>query len=658
MTFKWIYAVLASLALAACSTPAMHPSLRAADDTTNALPALVPVRNYVADWDSNGLYQISPDGTQLMWMARKGFGSGVFVKNLKTGLVQSMGTTGYPQWAQDSRHILIMADRKGDENVHIYQHDSWDLGQAGKDLTPFPGSTSRLQARIEGTANLLITNNRRDPKVLDLYHYTHATGTLTLLAQNPGDVQQWLTNARGQLLGRVRKQDALWVYEKHLPNAAQAWQALFSLSYFDTVRDLGVGPDNRFLWALSNRGRDKLALVKLDLTTGEEEVVYVDVRVDINQAYISTQTLQPLLLTLEPGYQELKAMNPSLQAALQRLQAQSEGPVRVQPTSISRDEKLITATVSTQEGGQHVLLDVRSGEVTVLGESSLSRMHVISPLPQQTPLQFQSRDGLALNGYLTLPMGISGKQLPTVVYVHGGPWARDIWNSGDPMPNFLANRGYAVLQVNYRGSSGYGRSFQEAAQGQFAAKMHDDLLDGVDYLVQQGIADPSKVAIMGGSYGGYASLVGMTFTPERFACGISMVGMSDIASLLENTPPYWELGMPWWIKYVGDPAKPQDRAVMDSKSPLYRASQVTKPLLILHGANDPRVKLDQSTRMVDALRQAGKEVDFIVYKDEGHGNRKWSTNLSYYRKTEDFLSTCLGGRSSGFDWFQLGSWAF
>jgi dipeptidyl aminopeptidase/acylaminoacyl peptidase len=187
--------------------------------------------------------------------------------------------------------------------------------------------------------------------------------------------------------------------------------------------------------------------------------------------------------------------------------------------------------------------------------------------------------------------------------------------------------------------------------------MHDDLLDGVDQLIHQGITDPAKVAIMGASYGGYASLVGMTFTPERFACGISFVGMSDLASLIDNAPPYWELSKPWWIRYVGDPANAQDRAVMDSKSPLYRANQVTKPLLIFHGANDPRVKLDQSTRMVDALRKAGKEVDFVVFKDAGHGNQTWRDNLSYYRKTEDFLGRCLGGRSSGFDLFQLGSWA-
>lgn len=644
--------------LNACSTTASHPSLLDSNIESATNAALVPVRLYIADWDGNGLYQISPDGQQLMWIARKGLGPGIFVKNLQNGRVQSYKTLAYPQWAQDSRHILLMGDQAGDENVHIFQLDSHDLSTPAKDLTPFAGSTSTLQTRIKNSANLLIANNRRDPKVFDLYHYTHATGALTLLAQNPGDVARWLTNDQGQLLGRVRKQAHLWVYEKHTPEAASDWQAVFSTSYFDTVLPLEVGADNTFIWALSNRGRDKLALVKINLSNGAEDVFYADERVDVSQAFISQKTLRPLLLTLEPDYQELKAFEPHLQKALEHLQAITPGHFRFQPTSLSQDEQWITGTIMTESGGQHVLYNVQTNVLSVLGDDSRSRIHRISALPVQKPIQFPSRDGLTLQAYLTLPNGTSGKNLPTVLYVHGGPWARDVWASGEHMPEFLANRGYAVLQVNYRGSSGYGRAFQEKAQGQFAAQMHDDLIDGIDHLVRLGITDPAKVATMGASYGGYASLVGLTFTPERFACGISFVGPSDLAGLLENAPPYWELGLPWWNKYVGNPANPQERALMDSKSPLFKADKVTQPVLILHGANDPRVKLDQSTRMVDALRQAGKEVDFVLFNGAGHGNQKWSDNLRYYRKTEDFLARCLSGRSKGLDLFELGSWMF
>jgi dipeptidyl aminopeptidase/acylaminoacyl peptidase len=344
--------------------------------------------------------------------------------------------------------------------------------------------------------------------------------------------------------------------------------------------------------------------------------------------------------------------------ALERLQARWPGRMRIAITSISRDKSKLTATLVGEDGGRHVLYNLGTDEISVLSEDGRSRRQATAPLPLQKAITTTSRDGLALHGYLTLPPGVAARALPTVLLVHGGPWGRDVWQSGDPLPEFLANRGYAVLQLNYRGSSGYGRQFQDAAVGEFAARMQDDLLDGLDHLVRQGITDPAKVAIMGASYGGYAALVGMSFTPERFACGISMVGMSDLASLLESAPPTWEFAMPWWKRFVGDPALPADRATMDRKSPLYRASAVSQPLLILHGANDPRVKLSQSTRMVEALRQAGKPVDFVLFQHAGHGTQRWSDNLRYYRKTEDFLAQCLGGRSGGLDMFELGSWAF
>jgi dipeptidyl aminopeptidase/acylaminoacyl peptidase len=644
--------------LTACSTVATHPSLRQPTDSATAVPPLVPVRQYVADWDGNGGHQISPDGQRLLWLARKGLRQGLFVKDFPSGRVQSIGLTGFPMWAEDSRHILVMRDGAGDENVHVFQYDSTNLEAGGRDLTPFAGARSHVHSLIQDSADLLIVSNRRDPKVFDLYRHEQVSGELKLVSQNPGDVLAWITNQQGQLLGRVRQTADERLFETANAQAPGGWKNMFSVGLFDTVAPLRVGKNNEFLWALSNRGRDKLALVKINLDTGAEEVVAQDPRVDLSSALISQKTLQPLMWSADPGHQELQIFEPRLQALIARLKARHPGPLRFHVTSISRDERLFTATTSFEGGGQHLLYDANTDAFTVLGESTRSRVHASSPLPQQSPIQFTSRDGLTLHGYLTLPAGAQPRQLPTVLYVHGGPWARDYWAGGDPMPYFLANRGYAVLQVNYRGSSGYGRAFQDAARGEFAAKMHDDLIDGVDHLVAQGITDPNKTAIMGASYGGYATLVGMTFTPERFSCGVSLVGMSDLASLLANTPPYWELGKPWWVRFVGDPVNARDRAVMESKSPLYRAKDVRGPVLLLHGVNDPRVKLDQSTRMADALKAAGKEVELVVYKSAGHGFQKWNDKLSYYRHTEDFLSRCLGGRSSGFDWYQLGSWAF
>lgn len=647
--------LLCAALLGACSTAPTHPSLRGTDAGNGTLPALVPVRQYVANWDGNGGYQISPDGQQLMWAARKGLGQGLFVKNMKTGVVHSYSLP-QGQWADDSRHVLLQL-HNGNENAQVFQFDSFAEELQLKLLTPFAGAKSYIQTQIQGSSDLLIASNQRDAKVFDLYRHVHAGGALAMVARNPGTVAQWLTDRSGNVVGRARKDGEQWVYETPLDadNTTAEWRTAFQVSLRDTLQVLEVSADHQFLWALSNRGRDKLALVKVDLGSGTEQLVHADPRVDLSQAYISRKTLEPLAVALDPSYQEWKFFDARLRAAVEKLLGKD--PARLEIGNISRDENLLVATVVRHDGGQHVLVDLAQQQVTVLGDVALSRIHAQSPLPRQHPIAFTGRDGLALHGYLTLPAGSSGQHLPTVVYVHGGPWVRDTALGSDPTPLFLANRGYAVLQVNYRGSSGYGRAFMEAAQGEFAGKMHTDLLDGLDHLIRQGVTDAKAVAIMGTSYGGYASLVGMAFTPERFRCGISMVGMSDLASLIDSAPAYWELDKSRWVQYVGDPARSSDRAAMDAKSPLFRAADVQGPLLILHGARDPRVKLDQATRMVDALRALGKPVEFQIFKNAGHGLQRWSDKLVYFRKTEDFLAKCLGGRSSGFDAYQLGSWA-
>jgi len=271
------------------------------------------------------------------------------------------------------------------------------------------------------------------------------------------------------------------------------------------------------------------------------------------------------------------------------------------------------------------------------------------------PVMITSRDDLQLHGYLTLPRGVTAKRLPMVLLVHGGPWMR----SGNPYRSedadnaqFLANRGYAVLQMDFRGSTGYGKRLLTAAIGEFAGKMHDDLLDAVRWAVDSGIADPTRVAIMGWSYGGYAALVGMTMTPKEFACGISLGGPTDLASLIESFPPYWTADLSMWHDYVGNPAIAYDRDEMTRKSPLTYANQLQRPLLIMHGANDVRVRIDQSQRMVDALKRAGKPVEYLSIPDMGHGASWWVHRLAFLRKTEDFLHRCLGGRASRFDPFE------
>jgi dipeptidyl aminopeptidase/acylaminoacyl peptidase len=642
-------AVLVTSCVVGCAVAPSHPSV------TGLMP-LVPVRTYVADWDGNGGYQISPDGKKMSWFARSGLGPGLFVKNLPNGSERLVfkGLTGVT-WSEDSQRLLLTMAYGGNERYHVYEVNLADSTSVPKDLTPFAGSNSYVHSTIKDSADLLIASNKRDAKVFDLYRFHHATGELALLAQNPGDVQYWATDTEGQLFGRVRRINERLVYEGKPSDASNAvWQEKFSYDYFDTVQPLGLAADKTQAWALSNRGRDKLALVKVSLETGVETVFFEHSKVDVSGALMSRQTHDPLMAFLDAGYPEIKFFDQKLAARLAPLLAQK--PVRFSPFSMSLDTRWMTGAVTTTRGGESVLLDLEQQTTTVLGELTRTRINRVSPLPEQKAISFSSRDGLDLHGYLTLPVGVSAKQLPTVIWVHGGPWARDVW-AGDGMVHFLANRGYAVLQINYRGSSGYGRAFRDKAMGEFAGKMHNDIVDGKRWLVEQGIADETKVAIAGASYGGYEALVGLTFTPNEFACGISYVGMSDLASLLTNAPAWWEGGLPFWYKFIGNPAVASERAGMDAKSPLYKAKDATKPLLIMHGVNDPRVKLDQATRMVSALQSAGKPVEFVTFQGDGHGNVKWSNSLMQYRKMEDFLSQCLGGRSGGFDFYQLASWA-
>jgi dipeptidyl aminopeptidase/acylaminoacyl peptidase len=622
--------------------------------STSALPALIPTRNFVADWNGSGAYKISPDGKRLMWSARLGLGQGLFIKDLSDGQLQSYKIPITGIWAHDSRHILFDA-HGGNENSQVLALDTHQSSTVARNLTPFPGASSHILKQLPNSDDLIIVSNRRDAKVDDVYRYTQETGELKLLANNSGLVSQWLVNDQGEVIGRTRLEGEERVFETPSPTPDLAWTSRFRVSYWDTVTPVGPSAKPGHWWALSNRERDKLALVEINLNDGSERVEFTDTRVDVTGWFWSHQLQRPRAVATEAGTQQWHAFDPAFQQALDKLKGSSDA--RISINNLSNDERWMSATVTRHNGGEHVLYDLKNHSFEVLAQLGRSRMNAISPLPPQQPVTFKSRDGLVLQGYLSLPPGVA-KPYPTVVYVHGGPWERDSHQSNDTMLPFLTNRGYAVLQVNYRGSSGYGKKFQEAAQGEFAGKMHSDLTDAVDALVAQGVVDPQRVAISGASYGGYASLVGMTHTPGRFRCAISTVGVTDLAALLNDAPPYWELGKPKWMRYVGDPSDPAQRAAMQERSPLFKADRVKGPILLMHGVHDPRVKVSQSLQMAEALRSKDKAVELLLFDKAGHGLHRWQDNMIAYRKTEDFLASCLGGRTGGFDFFELGAWLF
>jgi dipeptidyl aminopeptidase/acylaminoacyl peptidase len=646
-----IAAVLAFTNLGGCAIAPTHPSL-----ASTTLPALIPVRDFVADRESTGGFSVSPDGKKLAWMGVDGVTTALWVKTIAMNDAKAFHTRArYYRWSADSKFLAVVMDSGGDENAHIFVGHVGGSDTKLVDVTPFEKTSSHILRVVNDGSDVIITSNRRDKKVFDPYKLDLSSGKLTLLATNPGNVGYWGVDRDGILRGRVILEGEQSLLQ--VPNSTDfaTWKTTAKWSRFDSMYPVELAEGGKWAWALSNRGRDKQALVKLDLATGDEAVVYEVPEVDVDRVLISRKTQRPLLAYSMPNFPRLEVYDAAMKQRLQALAGDQPSSMAV--TSIDDAESTYTVSVSTDKGSKSYLIS-GTAEPQPLGENSLSRL--ANALSTSKPISYTSRDGLQINGYLTLPAGAEPKNLPMVLYVHGGPWARDRWaNDGQGKTSqMMANRGYAVLQVNYRGSSGYGRTFQDKAIGEFAGKMHDDLIDGVNWAVKTGVADPAKVAIYGGSYGGYAAMVGATMTPDVFACAVNVVGVTSLARLLETVPPYWELGLPWWYRFVGDPSKPADRAIMDVKSPLFHAAKATKPILILHGVNDPRVKLEQSELMVAALQKADKQVDFVTFKGDGHGNFKWNNNMMLFRKTEDFLAKCLGGRSSGFDYYQLGAWAF
>jgi dipeptidyl aminopeptidase/acylaminoacyl peptidase len=640
-------------ALTGCATTVIHPSLK----TAAGLPELIPVHDFVANRGSNFNYQISPDGKKLAWIAVKGVSLHIYIKNLDNNTLRTIPAGmlyGGFVWAQDNRHLICNSlDESGTENSLVFTIDTeqTDEHKIFKLISPYGGVKSLLiQQIMNDNEHVLISNNQRDKTVFDLYRVNIDTKEQTLIAQNPGNVTQWLTNPQGELTGRIVKQANAYSLEISQPGEP-GYKSVYQWTLSDDVQVVSIVDKGARIYLLSNKDKDRQALIELAADSGKEKVVYADPMVDISRVYIHPVTGIPLIAFSYPDYPKAVVLDQSLNAAFMKNKAHANYTIDSSDNQFHR----VTINLNTDQGYEYYLYDIKSSHLQLLGSSPILAYKNI--LADTTPIEIISRDNVPLHGYFTLPRDVPPRHLPMVLWVHGGPWDRDYWQYDSDI-QFLANRGYAVLQINYRGSTGYGRHFQELAIGEFADKMQDDLLDGVNWAIAQGIADPAKIAIVGGSYGGYAALVGLSSNPDTFACGIDMFGPTDLVKLLEDFSPYWKLEMDLWHQYVGDPTREADRAIMRAKSPLFKAADITKPLMVIQGADDVRVRKEQSIELVDKLRQYHKEVNFWLVPGTGHGITDWPLRLKQFRKTEDFLAGCLGGRSSGFDYYQLGAWLF
>ncbi len=556
------------------------------------------------------------------------------------------GITNY-SWAYTSKHILYTQDKNGDEDDHLYcvHLDSGDI----KDLTPFPKIKAQIDTVSERFPNELIVGvNNRDPRFHDLYRVNILTGDRKLIQQNPG-LAGFLVDDDYRVRFAVNiTPDA--GQELLKPAAADKWQPYIKVGPLDamTTNFAGFDKSGDKLYLLDSRDRNTAALAYIDLKTDKEHPIADDKRADISGvlAHPTEKTIQAVSFTY--ARTEWKILDDAVKPDFDYLKTVADGEIQI--TGRTLDDKRWTVAFLMDDGPVRFYLydrqPERKAKFLFTSDSKLEKL----PLVKMRPEVIKSRDGLDLVSYLSLPKwadtdgdGKPSQPLPMILNVHGGPWARDDWGY-DPEHQLLANRGYAVLSVNYRGSTGLGKDFLNAARRQWAGKMHEDLIDAVNWAIEQKIAQKDKIAIMGGSYGGYATLVGMTFTPDTFACGVDIVGPSSLITLMENPPEYWYSFMPMMKAHVGDWETPDGRKFLESRSPLSLVDKIKRPLLIGQGANDPRVKQAEADQIVKAMNAKKIPVTYVLFNDEGHGFHRPENRFAFYAVTEAFLAKNLGGR--------------
>jgi len=584
---------------------------------------------------------ISPDGARLAWLAPL---DGVL--NVWSAPVGSddpkplthdadRGVQGF-FWAPAGDHILYVQDQAGDENWRVY--DVSLLTGDGRDLTPLSGVQARiLNVDKHHPGSIVVGLNQDNPQLHDPYRLDLTTGELTKLAENPGFIQ-WLIGFDHSVLGGVRPTpDGGMVLMVGRDGSFEPLLEVPPEDYLATGA-ITASPDNSRYLLITSVGASTARLGWLDLATGKLETVFDDPDADVVQLIVDPDSREVLAAAVMRERLEWHVVDPSVSDDVAAFSALCKGDA----VFVGRDHADRTWLLAyTMDDGpiRYYAWDrrARQGRFLFTHRPALEGWS----LAPMEPFSFTARDGLTIHGYLTFPPGIGRSGLPTVLDVHGGPWWRDSWGF-NLEAQWLANRGYLCVQVNFRGSIGYGKDFVNAADKEWGAKMHLDLLDALDHVIAAGWADPARVGIFGGSYGGYAALVGAAFTPERFACAVALCGPSNLKTFIETIPPYWAPMIPTWHRRVGNPETEEE--FLWSRSPLSRADNISIPLLIGHGANDPRVKQSESEQIVAALSAHGIPHEYLLFPDEGHGFVKPENRLRFYAAAERFLGAHLGGR--------------
>ena len=600
----------------------------------------IPMRDFFRNPD-RAYYRISGDGKTLSFMQPWERRMNVFIQPVGSSQDPVRITSEKDRDITDyfwkgANRVVYLKDVGGDENDHVVVVDR--RGGEPRDVTPFPGVKAQvIDALVEFPNRMLIGLNKRVKEVFDAYELDLATGALTLVAENPGNITSWGADHTGRIRYAIATDGVEQTYLYRVTPGAP-FKPVLKTTFRDQFAPQFFTANNRKLYVASNIGRDKVAIVLIDPATGKEErVVYVRDDVDVGGLAWSRARKRASFINFQTWKNERRYLDTDAAKLFGTLERRLPGyEVNVQSTTQDETRMIVAATNERTQGTRY-LYDRKADRLTKLGDTMpwLPEARMAST----KPISYTTRDGLVVHGYLTLPNGIEPKNLPVIMHPHGGPWYRDGWGF-DPEVQFLASRGYGVLQVNFRGSTGYGRKFWAASFKEWGMKMQDDITDGVNWLVEQGVADPKRVCIYGASYGGYATLAGLTQTPDLYACGVDYVGVANLFTFMKTIPPYWKPYLEMIHEMVGDPDR--DKALLTAASPALNADKIKAPLLIAQGANDPRVNKDESDQMVAALKGRGIDVPYMVKDNEGHGFRNEENQFDFYAAMEKFLDQHIG----------------
>lgn len=599
---------------------------------------VIAMEEFFKDPEKGG-FRISPNGEMLIYRAPYMGRMNVHVQKLgdtiATPITRETERSIYDAFWESDDRIIFVKDIGGDENTHILSVKPDGSGLV--DHTPFDGVRSSVVDILEDQPEeLLISTNQRNPQVFDVYLLNTATGEMKMVAENPGNITGWITDHDGKIRAAVTS-DGVNNSILYRETEADAFKTVVTVSFKETLYPVLFTFDNKNLYCVSNVNRDKTAIVEYDpVNAKENKVIFENDLADIVDLDYSR-----LRKVLTAAYYETDKvhkhfLDPEWQAINEEI-AKHIPDYTFQITRKSKDEqKLLVYASSDRYMGGYFFYDVTTKAFSKLADFKPNLKE--SDMAVMKPISYQSRDGLTIHGYLTLPKGVKARNLPVVINPHGGPWARDSWGF-NPEVQFLANRGYAVLQMNFRGSTGYGRKFWEASFKQWGRTMQDDITDGVKWLIKEGIADSNRIAIYGASYGGYATLAGITLTPELYTCAVDYVGVSNMFTFMKSIPPYWEPLRQMFYEMVGDPEK--DSLMLAEVSPVFMVSQIKCPLFVAQGANDPRVNINESNQIVDSLKRMGVTVEYMVKDNEGHGFYNQENQFDFYRAMEKFLDAHL-----------------